>query len=178
MYFLNHNQSLASRLLAIVLLILSSLVFINSLTFTNFFLVFPHLWRAFAWTHFILPVVAYLYVHSVVHQTFSLRRNDYLLFIPAVIYTLCLAPFYLLPTAEKLEIVKRFMEDKTLISFEPETWLQKSWAIPAKLIYGLILLIGQFLLLAIWRKNEMKRSYQIEQNTTTFRWLFLFTSVM
>ncbi len=178
LYFLNHNQSLAPRLLAITLLILSSLVIINSLTFTNFFLAFPHIWRVFGWTHFVLPVVAYLYVHSVVNQSFSLRRKDYLLFIPAVIYTLCLVPFYILPTAEKLEIVRRFMEDRTLISLEPETLLLKSWAIPAKLIYGLILLFGQFWLLITWRKNELKRAYQIEQNAKTFRWLFLFTSVM
>jgi len=178
LYFLNHNQSLAPRLLAITLLILSSLVIINSLTFTNFFLAFPHIWRVFGWTHFVLPVVAYLYVQSVVNQTFLLSRKDYLLFIPAVIYTLFLIPFYILPTAEKLEIVRRFMEDKTLIALEPETFLLKSWAIPAKLIYGLILLFGQFWLLIKWRKNELKRAYQIEQNANTFRWLFLFTSVM
>lgn len=178
LYFLNHNQSLAPRLLAITLLILSSLVIINSLTFTNFFLAFPHIWRVFGWTHFVLPVVAYLYVYSVVHQSFLLRRKDYLFFIPAVIYTLCLVPFYILPTVEKLEIVRRFMEDRTLISLEPETLLLKSWAIPAKLIYGLLLLIGQFWLLAKWRKNELNRSYQIEQNKKTFGWLFMFTSVM
>lgn len=178
LYFLNHNQSLAPRLLAITLFILSSLVIINSLTFTNFFLAFPHIWRVFGWTHFVLPVVSYLYVHSLVHQTFVLSRNHYLLFIPAVIYTLLLLPFYMLPTTEKLEIVRRFMEDKTLIALEPETLLLKSWAIPVKLIYGLILLIGQFWLLAKWRINELNRSYQIEQNKTTFRWLFLFTLVM
>ena len=178
LYFLNHNQSLAPRLLAITLLILSSLVIINSLTFTNFFLAFPHIWRVFAWTHFVLPVVAYLYVHSVVHQSFLLRRKDFLFFIPAIIYTLCLVPFYILPTAEKLLIVRRFMEDRTLIALEPETFLLKSWAIPAKLIYGLILLSCQFWLLAKWRKNELKRAYQIDQNAITFRWLFLFTSVM
>jgi AraC-like DNA-binding protein len=178
LYFLNHNQSLAPRLLAFVLLILSSLVIINSLTFTSFFLAFPHVWRVFGWTHFVLPVVAYLYVHTVVYQAFLLRRKEYLLFIPAVIYTLLLIPFYILPTAEKLEIVRRFMEDKTLIALEPETWLLKSWAIPAKLIYGLLLLIGQFWLLVKWRNKEVNRSYLIDQNKSTFRWLFLFTSVM
>ena len=178
LYFLNHNQSLSPRLLAITLLILSSLVIINSLTFTNFFLAFPHIWRVLGWTHFVLPVVAYLYVHSVVHQSFLLRRKHYLLFIPAVIYTLLLVPFYLLPTAEKLEIVRRFMEDKTLMSLEPETFLLRSWSIPAKLAFGLILLMAQFWLLAKWRKNELKRSYQIEQNEITFRWLFLFTTVL
>ena len=178
LYFLNHNQSLSPRLLAITLLILSSLVIINSLTFTNFFLAFPHIWRVLGWTHFVLPVVAYLYVHSVVHQSFLLSRKHYLLFIPAVIYTLFLIPFYVLPTAEKLEIVRRFMEDKTLISLEPETFLLRSWSIPAKLVFGLILLMAQFWLLAKWRKNELKRSYQIEQNAITFRWLFLFTTVL
>jgi len=178
LYFLNHNQSLAPRLLAVYLLIMSLLVIINSLTFTNFFLSFPHIWRVFAWTHFMAPVVAYLYVHSVVHQSFLLRRKHYLLFLPAVIYTLLLVPFYLLPTTEKLEIVRRFMEDKTLISLEPETMLLKSWSVPAKLVYGIILLLGQYWLLVKWRKNELRRSNQIEQNVTTFRWLFLFTSVI
>ena len=158
LYFLNHNQSLAPRLLAITLLILSSLVIINSLTFTNFFLAFPHMWRVFGWTHFALPVFAYLYVHAVVNQSFLLRRKDYLLFIPAAIYTLLLVPFYILPTAEKLEIISRFMVDKTLIALEPETLFLKSWSIPAKLIYGLILLISQFWLLSTWRKNELKKS--------------------
>jgi AraC-like DNA-binding protein len=177
-YFLNHNQSLAPRLLAVYLLIMSLLVIINSLTFTNFFLSFPHVWRVFAWTHFLAPVVAYLYVRSVVNQSFVLRREDYLLLIPAVIYTFCLVPFYLLPTSDKLEIVRRFMEDKTLISLEPEIMLLKSWSVPAKLAFGLILLAAQFRLLLKWRKNEMKNASEIEQNKTIFRWLFLFTSVI
>lgn len=175
LYFLNQNQSLAPRLLAMYLIIMSLVVIINSLTFTNFFLVFPHIWRIFAGTHFMAPAVAYLYVHAVVHQSFLLRRKDYLLFIPAVIYTLCLVPFYILPTAEKLEIVKRFMADRALIALEPEAFMLKSWAIPAKLVYGLLLQSGQFWLLAKWRKNELKRSYPIGQNATTFRWLLLFT---
>ncbi|MGL6269971.1 MAG: hypothetical protein ACRC2O_18705, partial [Chitinophagaceae bacterium] len=177
LYFLNHNQSLTPRLLALYLLIMSLLVIINSLTFTDFFLAFPHVWRVFAWTHFMAPVVAYLYVHSVVHQSFLLSRKHFLLFIPAVIYTLCLVPFYLLPTTEKLEIVRRFMADKTLMSLEPETFLFQSWSIPAKLGFSIILLMGQYTLLAKWRKNELKRTYHIGQNETTFRWLFLFTTV-
>jgi AraC-like DNA-binding protein len=178
LYFLNHNKSLAPRLLAVYLLIMSLLVIINSLTFTNFFLAFPHLWRVFGFTHFLAPAIAYLYVYAVVNQSFSLHRRDYLLFIPALVYTLCLLPFYLLPTESKLEVIKQFMTDRALISLEPETLILKSWSIPAKLAFGILLLFGQYRLLAQWRRNKLKTAYQELQNSITYRWLFLFTKLV
>ena len=102
LFFVNKDHTLAPKLLAIYVLLFAITTLHSSLTFTNFFYYYPCLWRAPALTIFAAPVFAYLYVRSVLYQSFRLKKTDWLLFLPAFFYLLALTPYYLKPVAEKL----------------------------------------------------------------------------
>ena len=178
LYFLNRNSSLSPRLLAGYIFLLALTTLAVGLTFTSFYLRFPHLWRSTAWTSFCGPAVAYLYVRSVIRQSFRLQKWDWILFVPALLYTLNLLPYYVKSAAEKYEVVSRFMVDKTLIAREPEGLLPEGWGIGLKMIFGLTLVILQYSMLAKIRSKIIIPGHMVKQNETTFRWLVLFTSVL
>ena len=178
LFFMNRNESLSPRLLAgyLVMVALTSLHI--GPTFTSFYLKFPHLWRSTVWTTFCAPVIAYLYVRSVLQQSFRLQKWDWLLFIPALLYTLNMLPFYLKSTTGNLEVVSRFMADKTMIAREPEGLLPEGWGVWARLILGLSLLTAQLFMLAKMRRKIIVSGRSIKQNEITFRWLVLFTGFL
>ncbi len=176
--FVNKNLTLAPRLLAIYILLFSVTILHTGLSFTEFYLHYPHFWRSTAWTTFTAPVVAYLYVRSVLYQSFRLKKTDWLLFIPAVLYSINLLPYYLSPASEKLVVVSHFMADKSLIAKEPEGMLPLGWGVMSRFVLGLSLLIAQFLMLAKMRRRIFQTGHTLKQNQITYRWLFLFTSVL
>jgi AraC-like DNA-binding protein len=178
LYFINRNQSLSPPLLGGYLLMLSLTSLHIGLTFSPFYFTYPHLWRSTAWSGFCAPAIAFLYVRSVLKQSFRLQKWDWLLFLPAILYTLNLLPFYLKSTTEKLEVVSSFMVNKTLIAREPEGLLPEGWGVMARLILGLSLLMVQFFMLAKMRRKIIIVGHTIKQNETTFRWLVLFTSFL
>jgi AraC-like DNA-binding protein len=178
LFFVNKDHALAPKLLAIYVLLFAVTILHSSLTFTNFFFHYPWLWRAPALTTFTAPVFAYLYVRSVLYQSFRLKKTDWLLFLPAFIYLLALTPYYLKPAAEKLLVVTHFMADKSLIAKEPEVMLPEGWGVLARCILGLSLLTGQYVMLFKMRSRIFQKSYSLKQNQTTYRWLFSFTSIL
>jgi AraC-like DNA-binding protein len=178
LFFVNKNQTLAPRLLAIYVLFFSLTILHTGLSFTTFYLNHPQFWRSTALTTFCAPVIMYLYVRSALYQSFRLKKTDWLLFIPAFLYLLVLLPYYLSPVSEKLIIVSNFMADKSLIAKEPEVMLPQGWGVLARCILGLSLLSGQFIMLFKMRHRLFQDSKVIKQNQTTYRWLFSLTSLL
>ncbi|ULQ52871.1 helix-turn-helix domain-containing protein [Flavihumibacter fluvii] len=180
LFFINRNRSLSPRLLSVYLLMFSLVTLQNSLSYTSFFLHFPHLWRFTAWASFGAPVVAYLYVRSVLQQNFKLKRSDWFFFGLVLFGVLTFSRFYLLPAGEKLEVVKAFMANKTLIGKEPEGLLPIGWGIAIRLIMGMGFLTAQYVMLAkmFQKLKTTAASDALRQNMSTIRWLFLFTTVI
>jgi AraC-like DNA-binding protein len=176
--FVNKDRALAPKLLAAYVLMFALTILHVGLTFTNFYYHYPWLWRSTAIATFTAPVFAYLYVRSVLYQSFRLKKTDWLLFLPAFIYLLALSPYYLKPAAEKLLIVSNFMADKSLIAKEPEVMLPEGWGVLARCILGLSLLTGQYVMLFKMRSRIFQKSYSLKQNQTTYHWLFSFTSIL
>jgi AraC-like DNA-binding protein len=178
LYFANKNESFSARILA-AYLFCASLICLNfNLTNTEFYLQFPHLWRIIVWAAFSIPSLAYLYVRTVLEQEFKSRRTDILFFLPAILFTLTMVPFYLTDTEGKLKVVRNFMADKTLISSEPEGLLPLGWGFIFRMGYGLIMAIAQYIMLARWRKKILYGVNPVPQNVVTFKWLFYFTVVI
>ncbi len=176
--FVNKDHALAPKLLAIYVLLFSVTTLHSGLTFTNFYLRYPSFWRSTALTTFAAPVFAYLYVRSVLYQSFRLKKTDWLLFLPAFIYLLVLMPYYLQPASEKFIVVSHFMADKSLIAKEPEVMLPQGWGILGRCALGMTLLIGQYYMLFKMRSRIFQKSYSLKQNQTTYRWLVSFTSIL
>jgi AraC-like DNA-binding protein len=93
--------------------------------------------------------------------------------LPSLVYTIILIPLYSLPASEKLIIIKQLLADKTLITLEPDVALPNGWGVMARVLFGLIMTIGQFVLIFKWKKEKSKNI-----DTSTYNWAFLFTVVM
>lgn len=178
LYFVNKDKSFSARILAGYLFCISIVSLHFALTETRFFLKYPHLWRTAVCASLCVSPLAFLYVRTILEQQFRFRLTDFLLFVPAVCYTLSMMPFYLLPAQEKLIIISSFLRDKSLISKEPEGMLPMGWGIMIRMFYGLALVIAQYVLLARWWKKILLVPKPVRQNIDTFKWLFFFTMVL
>jgi AraC-like DNA-binding protein len=175
LFFENKSDSFSSRLLAGFLFTISIVSINFGLMDTSFFLHFPQLWRAAGWVAFCAPAFSYLYVKSVLFPFRKLDSKCYLLFLPALIYMAILVPLYILPTPDKLVIIKRALADKILISLEPDVILPQGWGTLARVFYGILITIAEFVLLFKWKKRNGKEMNP--QDSTIYKWLFLFITV-
>jgi AraC-like DNA-binding protein len=119
---------------------------------------------------------AYLYLRSVLRQQFTWTKSDFLFFIPAVLYTINMIPFYAMPMDEKLAIIRQQLADNSIIALEPEGWLPEGWGIILRMVYGVVLASFQVKMLVNWRKKNSEKL--IPQNLAMFRWLIGFTMLV
>jgi len=178
LYFLNKNESFSARLLSGYLFCVSIISLFSAAYHTSFFLHYPHVARSMVFLSLSTSPFAFLYTRSVLKQQYRLRLTDLLLFIPAVLYTINMIPFYLLPTNEKLDIISKGLTDRSLVAREPEGMLPEGWGILLRMIFGLILAFAQYILLIRWWKKIFEVHKRIPQNVETFKWLFYFTVVV
>lgn len=177
LFFVNKTDTFSSRLLAGFLVSICIMVMNNELMATRFFLNFPHFWRTSVFASFCFQAFGYLYVRSVLEQSYKFKKWDFLFFLPAIIYPLTLIPFYILPTAEKLAIIKTIIADNRLIAAEPEGLLPKGLGTLTRLAYGIILSVAQFSMLIKWKRKLKLSEGHYVQNRDTYRWLNYFTSM-
>jgi AraC-like DNA-binding protein len=178
LYFGNKNQSLSPRILAATVLCISYTLIIFGWHFSGTFLKYPHLWRTGAFFTLCVPPLSYLYVRSVLEQQFWFRKTDLLLFMPAVLYTLQMVPFYILPASSKYESVVRGLNDRSLIALEPEGMLPLGVGIIFRMVFGLTMVMMQIILIGRYRKKVKGLTNQPVQNIQIVRWLFYFSIVM
>ena len=173
LYFLNRERSFSARLLAGYLLCISVISLFSAFYHTNFFLYFPHVPRTMVFLSLSASPFAYLYVRSVLRQEYQWLKWDFLFFLPALLYTINMIPFYVMPREEKLTIIRQQLADNAIIALEPEGWLPQGWGIILRMIYGVILASLQVKLLVNWRRKNPEKL--IQQNLSMFRWLIGFT---
>jgi len=178
LFFVSSRYSLPSRLLALCLASFCTVVLNMSLAYTDFFLHFPGMWRVMSFSSFCIAPFAYLYVRSVMEQSIRLRRSDWLLVLPALLYVANLVPFFLTPSSEKLGIVSQILADRALILKETEGLLPKGWAILARVLYSAFLVVLQFKLILGSRKKIMEGSGNSVRNAETLLWLVHFSLVL
>lgn len=175
LFFENKSDSFSSRLLSGFLFSISIVSINFGLMDTTFFLNYPQLWRAVGWVAFCAPAFSYLYVKSVLFPFRKLNSKCFLLFLPALIYLIILVPLYLLPSPEKLVFIKKALADKILISLEPDVILPQGWGTLARIFYGILITIAEFVLLFKWKIRNVKEN--AVQDLSTYKWLILFTFV-
>ncbi len=177
LFFVNKTDTFSSRLLAAFLVTFSLLALNFALMTTGFYLRYPHYWRALGWASFSFAPFAYLYVRSVLQQSYRFHRYDFLYFLPAVLHALNLLPFYILPASEKIEIIRNALNNKKLITLEPEGFWPEGWSVWLRVLVGIVLSIGQILLLKRWKPIIFAKMETEKQHRETFQWLSLFSIV-
>ena len=178
LFFINRTDTFQSKLLAWFLVSISLFALIYGLMFTSFYLTFPHMWRAFGWVGFVYEPLCFVYVRSVLEQSYRFKRWDILFLLPAVLYNIHLIPFIILPRDAKLAFVERTITDTSLIMQEPEGLLPDEWGPWARLLINAALVFAQFIMLLKWKHRIFNDGASTAQNKHIFKWLSLVTGIM
>lgn len=173
----NQTDIFPNRLLAAYLGCFSLLALNYSLMTTSFFLQFPHTWRILAWASFCFAPFGYLYVRSVLEQNFWFLKKDLLWFVPGLIHTACLIPFFLLSSSEKQVILENIFANRKLIIIEPESLLFDGVGVWMRVGVIVASAIAQMRILNKWRPILLQNE-SLVQNKTTYKWLVLFSLTM
>ena len=173
----NKTDVFHNRLLAAYLGCFSLLALNYSLMSTRFFLSFPHTWRLLAWASFWFAPFGYLYVRSVLEQSFWFRRRDFIWFLPGIIHLLGMVPFLLLSSSEKLIILENIFANRKLIITEPESIFHEGVGVWMRVAVIVVSTIAQLRLLYKWR-IILRKEETIVQNMDTYKWLVLFSFTM
>lgn len=176
--FVNQTNSYSSRLLAGFLITFSLFAVNFSLMTTSFFTRAPYLWRVVGFASFCYAPLAYLYVKSVLQQSYRFRKVDLLLFIPALLHPISFIPFFLKPTSEKIAFIQLVAKEPYRTALEEESFLPPGSHYFIRLIMGILLMVAQVAMLRKWKKKHGETMLKEQQNRDMFRWLVRFTIVM
>ena len=178
LYITNRNQSLSPRILAAILFCISYSLFGYLMYISGEFLRYPHLYRTPLFMSLCVAPLTYIYVRSALDQAFSVKKWDFLFFIPAFLYTAQFIPFYLLSANEKVLIIEKAIQSKAFGIRESEGLLPAGLGYILRMGYSFIMNIATFILLIKWKKSNNKDLLKINQNNEIFQWLTFLSIIL
>jgi AraC-like DNA-binding protein len=122
--------------------------------------------------HFLIVPVAFLFVYFMLHSNRTLKWWHAALFIPFVLHTAELIPFYFGPVENKIREAEQIMKYKSLVHFPSQvTYFSPFTLAILKLAFGLICSTSAFVLAYRFiRKNRLG----VENNRFILNWVFSF----
>ncbi|RXK49746.1 helix-turn-helix domain-containing protein [Aquirufa rosea] len=166
-------SSFSSKILSGLILSLVITALGNIIPLTQFYINYPEYYRIHAWAPFCMGPFAYLYVKSILHQSYRFQKRDAFLIIPLVIYVLNRIPFYLLSYEKKLNFVKQTLIDNRLYVLEPDGWFPAGWMAIFRISTLLFFLISAIFLLLSWRKKILNAKIIIKRNIQIYLFLWV-----
>lgn len=176
LFITNRIASFSPRILAAIIFSVSFTLLNYGLFFSHLYISWPFLWRSPVFFTVCMPPLIFIYVRSILNQEFKFQKWDFLFLIPAILYTLQFIPVYLMPEQEKLIVIKKALNDRLVYAREEDAMLPPGLGIMFRLVYGLCMVSGSFILLIKRRKSIHKST--IEQNKEIYHWLIYFTIIM
>ena len=170
----NATRSYSDFLLSIILLAQAWGVLIYLLMSSTIILQFPHLYKTGVPINYLAAPLSFLYIRSVLNNEVKLKIWDLLHLIPFFLFFINHLPFYTLPTAEKMVIIKGAILDWS------NAYKVKTGLMPEYINYLLrplqasIYLIFQWKLLLSFKRNQPTGPVQI-QIKNVIDWLKVFT---
>jgi AraC-like DNA-binding protein len=170
----NAAKSYADYVLSILLLVHCWSVILFLILYSEYILLFPHVFKTGLPLNFLIAPLSYLYVRAVLFNEKKIQKRDVIHLIPFVIVLINYIPFYLLPVNEKVTVI----EDS--LNYWPTTFkyqagfLPENFLILFRLILAIIYLALQWNLILSYKKVHKESSIQI-QISNVLKWLKLFT---
>lgn len=167
-------RSYADYLLAIFFILEAWCVIMYLLIYSGWIVNVPHFYKTAAPFNFVLPVLSFLYVRSVLYNEKKVAIKDLWHFIPFILFMINYIPFFILPTETKVVIVNATTEDIN------QSYIYQAGIIPEylsfifRIIQTLVYLIFQWGLIIKYNK-ENKNSLVQKQIDAVIKWLKIFT---
>jgi AraC-like DNA-binding protein len=176
--FRNQAESFSARLLAAFIVTFSLFALHYTLLTVDGLRKVPHMWRVFVWISFLYMPISYVYVRSVLRQSFRFEKWDFLLLLPAIIYTASFIPFYVKSAAEKLAFMDQMKLHPELLTAEPESAFPLRTGFLLRLLLGIGCVLGQYYHLFKWKQVSQGNVREDLQNRGMYRWLYSFTTML
>jgi len=169
----NETKSYADYLLSILFLLQIYCTFLYLFIHSSFINAAPYLFKTGAPVNFIIPPLAYLYVRAVLYNEKGFSKFDVVHFIPFVLFFINYLPFYLMPIAEKSDIVRAAVLDQSLIYKHNAGVLPEYVLFIMRLLQTIIYLIFNWVLVIKFKKNNLSKPVQ-DQIIAVINWLKFF----
>lgn len=173
LWFGQSISNLGSKLLAGILLCLVITALGNTLPFTGFYIQYPDYFKVFNMLTFCIGPLTYLYIRTVLNQSYRLFKKDILLFIPAFSYQIHRLSYDLLPYQEKVNIVKKALVNRMEFVNESEGLFPPGWVAIYRVTVLLVSILAAFYLLINWHKKIYTKGHQIERNKQIYKFLWV-----
>lgn len=98
-------------------------LFINNLNVTREMLNFPYLFRTANIANYLAFPFLYLYFRNSFYPGIYWRKKDWLVFIPALLYTIDMLPFFFTSADHKIEVIRQLFSDMKLFLNFSEGWI-------------------------------------------------------
>jgi AraC-like DNA-binding protein len=170
----NAAKSYADYVLSILLLVHCWSVILFLILYSEYILLFPHVFKTGLPLNFLIAPCSYLYVRAVLLNEKKFQKRDVIHLIPFFIVFINYIPFYLLPVNEKVTVIQNSL------NYWPDTFkyqagfLPENFSILFRLILAIIYLVLQWNLILSYKKVHKESSIQI-QISNVLKWLKLFT---
>ena len=171
----NAAKSYSDYVLSFLLLVHCWSVILFLILYSEYILLFPHVFKTGLPLNFLIAPLSYLYVRGVLYNEKKFQTRDLIHAIPFVIVLINYIPFYLLPVNEKLMVIQNSL------NYWPDTFkfqagfLPENFSILFRLILAIIYLVLQWNLIFSYKKVHNESSIQIQINNV-LKWLKLFTT--
>ena len=170
----NAAKSYADYVLSFLLLVHCWSVILFLILYSEYILLFPHVFKTGLPLNFLIAPFSYLYVRAVLLNEKKFQKRDVIHLIPFFIVLINYIPFYLLPVNEKVTVIQNSL------NYWPDTFkyqagfLPENFSILFRLILAIIYLVLQWNLILSYKKVHKESSIQI-QISNVLKWLKLFT---
>ena len=170
----NAAKSYADYVLSFLLLVHCWSVILFLILYSEYILLFPHVFKTGLPLNFLIAPCSYLYVRAVLLNEKKFQKRDVIHLIPFFIVLINYIPFYLLPVNEKVTVIQNSL------NYWPDTFkyqagfLPENFSILFRLILAIIYLVLQWNLILSYKKVHKESSIQI-QISNVLKWLKLFT---
>jgi AraC-like DNA-binding protein len=170
----NAAKSYADYVLSILLLVHCWSVILFLILYSEYILLFPHVFKTGLPLNFLIAPFSYLYVRAVLLNEKKIQKRDVIHLIPFFIVLINYIPFYLLPVNEKVTVIQDSLNYWPTTFKYQAGFLPENFSILFRLILAIIYLVLQWNLILSYKKVHKESSIQI-QISNVLKWLKLFT---
>jgi AraC-like DNA-binding protein len=170
----NAAKSYADYVLSILLLVHCWSVILFLILYSEYILLFPHVFKTGLPLNFLIAPFSYLYVRAVLFNEKKIQKRDVIHLIPFFIVLINYIPFYLLPVNEKVTVIQDSLNYWPTTFKYQAGFLPENFSILFRLILAIIYLVLQWNLILSYKKVHKESSIQI-QISNVLKWLKLFT---
>jgi AraC-like DNA-binding protein len=166
-------QLFSSRILAVFFIANTWCAIAYLLIISNWIIYIPHFYKTAAPFNFLIPLLGYLYIRTLLKNEVAFQKYDWLHFIPFVACLINYLPLYTMGATEKSKLVALLIEDYSINYTSKDGFLAENIIRGARIIQIPIYLFFQWQLVLTFNKKKIAPIYEAHKKHV-LKWLTIF----